>query len=131
MNEEKKKINVVAAVVIRDGKYLCMQRCRSRKKYISEHWEFPGGKVEEGESDHEALVREIKEEMDWDIFVGKRLAAIDHEYPDFRIHLTAYQCKGGDNDFKMLEHLDCKWLTKEELPQLNWTEADRKLVEKL
>ena len=60
---EKKESRVVAAVVKDGDKYLCMQRCRSRLPYISEHWEFPGGKVEQGESYHEALIREIKEEM--------------------------------------------------------------------
>jgi len=125
----KKVARVVAAVVERDGKYLCMQRCRSHYPYISEHWEFPGGKVEEGESDHEALVREIKEEMDWDVFVGRKLATVEHEYPDFCVSITAYLCRGGDEEFKLLEHLHYQWLTKEELPQLNWTAADEKIIE--
>ena len=126
--EERKHYNVVAAVVIEDGKYLCMQRCRSKYSYITEHWEFPGGKVEDGETDHHTLVREIHEEMDWDIYVGHCIGSITHEYPDFSITLTAYLCKGGDGDFKMLKHLDCKWLTLEELPSLKWTEGDRKLL---
>jgi hypothetical protein len=108
---------------------LCMQRGRSPYAYISEHWEFPGGKIEEGESDHEALVREIKEEMDWDVFVGKKVGTVEFHYPDFNLHLTAYLCKGGDGGFKMLEHLDYKWLTIDELQDLKWTEADRKLIE--
>ena len=125
---EKKESRVVAAVVKDGDKYLCMQRCRSRYPYISEHWEFPGGKVEEGESCHEALVREIKEEMDWDVYVGKKLGTVSHEYPDFKVTLTAFLCKGGDGEFKLLEHLDCKWLAREELEALNWTDADRKLL---
>ena len=125
---EKKESRVVAAVVKDGDKYLCMQRCRSHYPYISERWEFPGGKVEQGESYHEALVREIKEEMDWDVYVGRKLGTISHEYPDFKVRLTAYLCKGGDGEFKMLEHLDCKWLTREEMETLNWTEADRKLL---
>ena len=125
---EKKESRVVAAVVKNGDRYLCMQRCRSHYPYISERWEFPGGKVEQGESYHEALVREIKEEMDWDVYVGRKLGTISHEYPDFKVRLTAYLCKGGDGEFKMLEHLDCKWLTREEMETLNWTEADRKLL---
>jgi 8-oxo-dGTP diphosphatase len=124
-----KTIKVVAAVVTKDGKYLCMQRCRSHDSYNSERWEFPGGKVEEDESDHEALVREIKEELDWDIYVGRKLGTIIHDYPDFTIELTAYLCKGGDGDFTMLEHLDAKWLAATELKSLKWTDADKKLVE--
>lgn len=125
---ESKAKRVVAAVIKQGDKYLCMQRCRKGPGYITEHWEFPGGKVEEGESDHEALIREIKEEMDWDVYVGRKLGTVYQQYPDFSISLTAYLCKGGDGEFKMLEHLDSKWLTKEELPSLNWTEADRKLL---
>ena len=126
--ENKKHYNVVAAVVVDDGKYLCMQRCRSQYAYITEHWEFPGGKVEEGETDHHTLLREIKEEMDWDIYVGRKLGSVIQEYPDFCITLTAYLCKGGDKAFKLLDHLDHKWLAREELDALNWTEGDRKLL---
>ena len=129
IKKEKKHYQVVAAVVEEDGKILCMQRCRSRLPYVSERWEFPGGKRKAGESDHEALVREIKEEMDWDVYVGRQLGQVTHEYPDFSITLTAYWCKGGDGEFKMLEHLDYKWLDKSELAALEWTEADRKLLE--
>ena len=123
------KHEVVAAVIERDGKYLCMQRCRSHYPYISERWEFPGGKRMEGECDHETLIREIKEEMDWDVFVGKKIGKIAHEYEDFEVSLTAYLCKGGDGEFKLLEHLDYKWLPRHELLSLNWTDADRKLIE--
>ena len=129
--ENNNHYNVVAAIIVEDGKYLCMQRCRSEYDYTSEHWEFPGGKVEEGESHHETLIREIHEEMDWDVFVGRCLGTIEHEYPDFSISLTAYLCKGGDGEFKLLNHLDYQWLPKEELSTLNWTEADRKLLELL
>ena len=122
-------VNVVAAIVKRDNTYLCVQRCRDEHEYISEHWEFPGGKCEEGESDHEALIREIKEEMDWDIYVGKKLGTVTYEYPDITICLTAYLCLCEDDNFKLLEHLDCRWLKKEELNQLEWTDADRELLQ--
>lgn len=125
----KKHYQVVAAVIKEGDKYLCMQRCRSHHSYITEHWEFPGGKVEDGETDHYTLVREIREEMDWEVYVGRKLATVMHEYPDFSITLTAYLCKGGDGDFKLLEHLDYKWLTRDQLDELNWTECDRKLLE--
>ena len=125
---EKKHYNVVAAVIRKDDKILCMQRCRSHHPYISEHWEFPGGQVEEGESHHETLIREIKEEMDWDIYVGKQLGSVDHEYPDFSITLTAYECMARDEHFKLLEHLDYQWLERKDLLTLNWTAADRELI---
>lgn len=126
---KKKHSDVVGAVIQRGDKFLCMQRTRSQYPYISERWEFPGGKVERGESDHEALLRELKEEMDWDIYVGRQLGTVDYDYPDFSVTIRLYLCKGGDeDDFKLLEHLDYRWLTREELPTLNWTEADRELL---
>lgn len=124
-----KQIHVVAAVIRQDGKYLCMQRLRSHQSYNSERWEFPGGKVEQGETPHAALLREIREEMDWEIYVGRELCTVTHDYPDFTIILSAYLCKPGDDDFTLLQHLDARWLGPDELPELNWAEADRKIVD--
>lgn len=105
-----------------------MQRCRSDQEYTSQRWEFPGGKIEDGESGYDALLREIKEEMDWDIFVGRLLGTITYEYPDFTISLEAYLCKGGKGQFKLLEHLDYKWLKRSEMSALDWTEADKEVL---
>lgn len=128
----EKKSRVVAAVIKRGDKYLCMQRCRSKYDYISERWEFPGGKVEEGEDDREALKREIKEEMDWDINVEELISIIDYDYPDFSVTIAAYLCHGNDHDdFKLLEHLKYRWLTRKELPLLEWTAADAELIKAL
>ena len=83
-----KKIRVAAAVIQDSrGRFLCMQRCRSDQEYTSQRWEFPGGKIEDGESGYDALLREIKEEMDWDILVGRLLGTITYENPDFTISL--------------------------------------------
>ena len=81
---EKKHLNVVCAVIHDGDKILCTQRLRKGPNYIAEHWEFPGGKVNEGESDHEALRREILEEMDWNIYVGAKLGSVEYDYPDFQ-----------------------------------------------
>lgn len=128
---EKRHLNVVCAIVKENDKYLCMQRLRSHKKYESELWEFPGGKVKDGENDYEALIREIKEEMDWDIFVGRRLGSVEQDYPDYTITLTAYLCRGAETPFKLLSHLDAKWLTRDKMDVLKWTDADNKLIKEL
>ena len=128
---EKKHLNVVCAVIHDDDKILCTQRLRKGPNYIAEHWEFPGGKVNEGESDHEALRREILEEMDWNIYVGAKLGSVEYDYPDFSICLTAYDCIAHDNDFKLLAHIDSCWLKPEEFSRLDWTEADAALIKQL
>ena len=128
MSTQEDIIDVVAAVVRDDDRYLCVQRRRSHRAYNSEHWEFPGGKVKAGESRHEALLREIREEMDWDVYVGRPLGCVVHAYPDFTIRLWPYLCKSGDGPFTLLEHLDARWLTREEAEGLNWTAADRQVL---
>ena len=72
--------------------------------------------------------KEIKEEMDWDIDVGKQLGSITYEYPDFNIILTAYDCRAHDYNFKLFVHLNAKWLNTSEFDSLEWTAADKKLI---
>ena len=123
--------NVVAAVVCHNGKYLCMQKGKTKFEYTSYKWEFPGGKVKTGESREQALLREIREEMDWEIYVGRQIGQVEQEYPDFTITLTAFDCMARDFDFKLLAHIDCRWLPREQLTTLEWTEADRLLIQQL
>ncbi len=128
-NNEKKHTRVVAAVIKRGEQYLCMRRCRSKYSYISERWEFPGGKVEPGENDRKALEREIEEEMDWRITAGNMVGTVDYTYPDFSITLAAYLCKAPiEDNFKLIDHIGYKWLTADELSSLEWTAADAELI---
>lgn len=125
MMEQKKHINVVAAVIVDNGEVLCMQRGQTKLNYTSFKWEFPGGKVEQGEPSEEALCREIREEMAMNINVGKHLITVEHEYPDFCITMAAYLCSPTNSrSFTMNEHHAFLWLKPSELEILDWAAAD-------
>lgn len=125
-----KHYNVVAAVVCHDGKYLCMQKGKTKFEYTSYKWEFPGGKIELGETPQQALARELMEEMEYPVEVGEELVTVNHEYPDFSITMTAFLCtpKGDANGFRRCEHADSKWCSQEELKGLDWAAADVRVV---
>ena len=125
---ERKHYNVVAAVVEVDGKVLCMQRGESRYDYTSHHWEFPGGKIEPGETPEQAVHRELLEEMDFDVKVHELLATVTHDYPDFTITLAASRCTATTTAFTMREHAASRWLPWDELKTLPWCAADEKLI---
>lgn len=126
-----KHYEVVAAVIKYKDKILCMQRGKAKFDYTSYKFEFPGGKVEVGEENHNALARELKEEMDINVTINKGdyLLTIEHEYPDFAITMHTYLCKVEKPDFVMKEHISFKWLSVNELDKLDWAEADKPIVE--
>ena len=124
-------IEVVAAVIFREGKVLCVQRDKHEKEYVSLKWEFPGGKVEVGESREEALVREIEEELVVEIHELQYLTTVEHSYPDFHLTMHAYTCALKAGEVELREHLGLKWLAAEELDQLDWAAADIPVVESL
>jgi len=125
-----KHVTVVAAVIERNGKILCVQRGKSALSYISEKWEFPGGKIEENETEQETIVREIREELHMDFVVGEKLMVVEHRYPDF--HLTMHTYRGTSNDEPQLtEHLAYRWLDPASLPSFDWAEADVPVVRAL
>jgi 8-oxo-dGTP diphosphatase len=128
-----KHYEVVAAVIEYDNKILCMQRDKAKFDYVSYKFEFPGGKVEAGEENHNALVRELNEEMDMNVTINAEdyLLTVDHTYPDFAITMHAYWCKVEKPDFVMKEHISFKWLPVGELDTLDWAEADKPIVEYL
>ena len=125
-----KHVTVVAAVIERNGKILCVQRGKSALPYISEKWEFPGGKIEANETEQETIAREIREELHMDFVVGAKLMVVEHRYPDF--HLTMHTYRGTSNEEPQLtEHLAYRWLEPAALPSLVWAEADVPVVREI
>lgn len=128
-----KQLEVVAAILIYDGKILCMERGKGKYPYISYKYEFPGGKIEVGEGRHEALERELREEMDIHVVVKEEdlFMTVHHDYPDFSITMHAFLCHMTTPDFVRKEHIDSKWLKPSELDTVEWAPADVPIMEKL
>ena len=122
---------VVAAAIFRENRVLCVQRSKHTKEYKSLKWEFPGGKVEVGESREEALVREIREELSVDIEVSEFLMTIEHTYPDFHLTMHVFKCVLDQGEITLNEHVALKWLSVDELDQLDWAAADVPVVKSL
>jgi 8-oxo-dGTP diphosphatase len=126
-----KHYNVVAAVIQHEGRYLCMQKGETKYSYTSYKFEFPGGKIEEGETPKEALRRELIEEMDYEIYVGEAIAKVEYEYPDFFITLEAFLCSAMTTKFNMKEHISARWMSQKELLKLEWAAADMMIIKEI
>lgn len=116
-----KEIKVVAAIIQKENKILATKR--GYGEFIN-MWEFPGGKIESGETREQALVREIKEELNIEINVDKFAIDIEYQYPNFYLFMSCFMCSIKEGSIELLEHNDGKWITKEELNTLNWLPAD-------
>ena len=119
----------VAAAVIRDGN-LVFATQRGYGKY-RDFWEFPGGKIEPGETLEEALVREIREELGTEVEVGELLMTEEYDYPDFHLSMDCFLCSLRGGEPTLLEHEDARWLPLDRLRSVNWLPADLEVVEKL
>lgn len=128
----KKVVEVVAAVIKGNGKkqgeILATQRGYGE---FQGGWEFPGGKIEKGETAQEALVREIKEELDLEIKVEDFIDSVEYEYPAFYLSMECYWCRMISEDFILKEHKAAKWLSKETLNSVDWLPADIGLIDTL
>lgn len=121
-----KTINVVAAIIVRDNTILATERGYGD---FEGWWEFPGGKVEEGETPQEALAREIHEELNAEIEVGDYLCTAEYDYPKFHLSMKCYVCRLVDPEFQLMEHHAARWLTAVHIDEVQWLPADVKVVD--
>nr|WP_297766366.1 (deoxy)nucleoside triphosphate pyrophosphohydrolase [uncultured Butyrivibrio sp.] len=128
MDTSRKTINVVAAL-IRDGKRV-FATARGYGNYKG-WWEFPGGKVEPGESPEDALVREIREELDSEISVDEYISTIEHDYPEFHLSMRCYWCSLISGNLVLKEAEDAKWLDVETIDSVKWLPADITLIDEI
>lgn len=124
----QKIVRVVAAVIQYEDKIFATQRGYGEFKG---GWEFPGGKIELNETPQEALVREIKEELDTEIEVGELIDTVEYDYPNFHLSMDCFFCKIKSGNLVLKEHEAAKWLTKDNLDTVEWLPADQGVVEQL
>ena len=125
IGDNMKTIRVVAAIIIDDRRVFATQRGYGEFKV---GWEFPGGKIDAGETPEEALVREIKEELDTEVEVNELLDTVEYDYPNFHLSMDCFICKIKSGDLVLKEHEAAAWLTKETLYSVDWLPADQGLI---
>ena len=125
---ERKHIVVVAAIIVRDGRIFATQRGYGEWK---EWWEFPGGKIEHGETPEDALKREIREELATEIEMDELFTTVEYDYPKFHLTMHCYLCTIVNGELSLLEHEDARWLAMDELDSVKWLPADKDVIEKL
>jgi len=123
-----KTIRVVAAIIVKEDRVFATQRGYGEFKG---GWEFPGGKIEEGETPQQALIREIWEELDTEIEVGELVERVEYDYPQFHLSMDCFLCKIKSGELVLKEHEDARWLGRNELRSVEWLPADEGLVEKI
>ena len=123
-----KTIRVTAAIIIENDKVFATQRGYGEFK---DGWEFPGGKIEPNEAPEDAIVREIREELDTEIEVVELLDTVEYDYPEFHLSMDCFICRIKSGDLVLKEHEAAKWLTRETLDSVEWLPADQALIGKI
>lgn len=127
-----KQIKTVAGVIKNEkGEILCTLRDQGKYDYVSFKWEFPGGKIEEGETLQQTLTRELQEELEIDVKIGDFFYQVEHDYPDFHLSMAVFECKLISKNMKMNVHKGLKWLSPNDIMKLDWAEADIPIAKKI
>ena len=121
-----KVVKVVAAIIAEKGRIFATQRGYGEFK---DGWEFPGGKIEEGETPQQALVREIQEELDTEVEVGDLLGTVEYDYPTFHLSMQCFLCRIKSGRLNLKEHEAARWLAEDELDRVDWLPADIEVLE--
>ena len=122
-------VEVVAALIWKNNKFMICQRPAHKARGFL--WEFVGGKVEQGETKEQALIRECKEELNVLLSVGDVFTDVVHEYPDLTVHLTLFNATIAEGEPQKLEHNDIQWITSSEIPNYEFCPADEEILDKL
>jgi 8-oxo-dGTP diphosphatase len=125
----KQLVEVAAAIIIRQGKIFCAKR--SSKKALPLKWEFPGGKIEKGETHEVALKREILEELSCDVRIISHFMSVEYEYPLYMVKLHTYICQPRECTLQLNEHIEARFLAPSQLLELDWAPADYPIIEAL
>ncbi len=123
-----KTIEVVAAIIHQDGRILATQRGYGEYQGL---WEFPGGKMEPGETEEQAIVREIGEELNVEIGVERKVCTVEHDYPQFHLRMHCFWCSIVSGELELREHQSARWLEQTEWESVEWLPADVAVVEAL
>ena len=123
-----KTVHVAAAVILRDGRVFATQRGYGAYK---DYWEFPGGKIEPGETAEEALAREIREELDTEIAVEAPFDRVEYDYPDFHLSMQCFLCRVIRGSLVLKEHEAAAWLDRDRLDDVRWLPADETVISRL
>ena len=127
-----KQIKTMAGVILNSkGEVLCTLRDQGKFDYVSFKWEFPGGKVEEGESPKQTLARELREELDIEVEIGDFFYQVEHDYPDFHLSMTIFKCKYEGEKLSLNVHKDTKWLNPKDIMSLDWAAADLPVAQEI
>jgi len=127
-NKKMKTIQVSAAIIMKENKILATQRGYGE---FNNGWEFPGGKIEKGETAEQALIREINEELDVLKEINTKLKVVEYDYPEFHLTMHCFKCVIKSGTLILKEHKSARWLRKEELDKVEWLPADREIIEEL